>query len=385
VLLAPASGARQLGIHAKSKLPAIRHVFVIMVENEGYGTTFGTPTNDPYLATTLPQEGALLQNYYGIGHFSLDNYVAFVSGQPPNASTQFDCLTGYDDFPGASGKETWDKATGIQEGSGCAYPAAVKTLAGQLTAAGFTWKGYLEDMGNDPTRDGAPTATCGHPATNGPDHAVAAASGDGYATRHNPFVYFHSIIDDAAGCNAHVVPLGTPSGTMPASDTSGATGLASDLKTISSTPNFSFISPNLCDDGHDYPCTNETSPGSSALADIDSFLSTWVPLITSSPAFKKDGLLEVTFDEANLADTTACCGEKPGPTGVAPGQSGGPGGGRIGSVLISPFIKPGGVVKTSLNHYSSLASFEDLFGLSRLGFAQIVPTTFDKGVFNKKP
>lgn len=366
---------------AKSKLPPIRHVFVIMLENEGYSSTFGDPSNDPYLATTLRQKGAFLENYYAIGHFSLDNYVAFVSGQPPNSDTEDDCIAGYDAFPASQSQETWNGASGIQEGTGCVYPAAVQTIGDQLVAGGYTWKAYMEDMGNDPSRDGAPTSVCGHPNVNSPDHAIEATSGDGYATRHDPFVYFTSVTGSSE-CASDVVPLGSTSGSMPSSDSVGATGLVTDLSSISTTPNFSFITPNLCDDGHDYPCVNETSPSSSALGDIDNFLSTWVPIITSSPAFKHDGLLEVTFDEGSDGDTSSCCGESAGPTGVAPGQNG-PGGGRIGTILISPYIKHGLVVKTSFNHYSSLASIEDLFGLPRLGNAQTVTTTFDNGVFSK--
>ena len=96
----------------------------------------------------------------------------------------------------------------------------------------------------------------------------------------------------------------------------GTTGLATDLKSIGTTPNFSFITPNLCYDGHDSPCINQQG-SASPFANIDTFLQTWVPLITGSPAFKKNGLLEVTFDEADTdngdpADATACCNEIPG-------------------------------------------------------------------------
>ena len=360
-------------------LPSIRHVFVIMLENEGYGSTFGDPANDPYLARTLVRRGALLENYYGVGHNSLDNYIAMISGQPPNPSTQGDCTSGFDAFPSSSRSTTWRGATGVQQGTGCVYPARVGTLVGQLAAHGFTWKAYMQDMGNDPHRDGAPDSACGHPSVNGPDPAINAVAGDGYVTRHDPFVYFHSIIDNAANCRSHVVPLGTTSGTMPKSDTIGATGLAQDLRSVATTPNFSFISPNVCQDGHDYPCANQRTPGSSALADIEGFLKVWVPRITSSPAFKADGLLEITFDEGS--GSTSCCGEVPGPTNSAPGGGGGPGGGRVGAVLLSPFIRPGEVVTRAFNHYSTLASIEDLFGLPRLADAQTVRGTFDRGVF----
>lgn len=366
--------------------PPIHHVFVIMLENESAVTTFGTPAADPYLASTLRAEGAYLENYYAIGHDSNDNYNAFVSGQPPNKDTSDDCLT-YAEFPAGTGQETWQGATGIQEGTGCAYPAAVKTLANQLSAKRLTWKAYMQDMGNDPTRDGAPESVCGHPVPNAPDGAVLATPGDGYVTRHDPFMYFDSIVDSPGLCS-HVVPLGTPAGAMPASDTVGVTGLATDLKSLDTTPNFVWISPNVCYDGHDYPCRNQTSPGGSALADIDAFLKTWVPMITSSPAFKKDGLLEITFDEAEVEGTgsspdySACCGEKPGPADPTPGIDG-PGGGKVGTLLISPFIKGGSVVTTPFNHYSSLASIEKIFGLPALGDAQTVNSTFVRGVFSR--
>jgi hypothetical protein len=73
------------------RLSQIKHVWVIQVENEGYTQSFGKPAVDPYLARTLPREGALLTNYYSIGHHSLDNYIAEISGQAPNTLSQEDC------------------------------------------------------------------------------------------------------------------------------------------------------------------------------------------------------------------------------------------------------------------------------------------------------
>ncbi len=261
------------------------------------------------------------------------------------------------------------------------YPADVPTLPDQLTADGLTWKGYEEDMGNVPTRE---SATCGHPVVGQPDGTEAAVAGDGYASRHDPFVYFHSIIDNTAECNQDVVPLGDTNGTLPAGAPTGTTGLVTDLGSVATTPNFSFITPNLCDDGHDYPCVNTTSPTASAVGDINAWLLTWVPIIEASPAYQQDGLIEVTFDESDSSDATACCGETAGPAALN-GENGisGPGGGRIGTVLISKFITPGLVVtKTSYNHYSSLASIEDLFGLPHLGEAKTVTTTFDKKIYS---
>ena len=59
----------------------------------------------------------------------------------------------------------------------------------------------------------------------------------------------------------------------------------------------------------------------------------------------------------------------------------GPGGGLVGAVLLSPFIKPGTVSTTPYNHYSTLATDELIFGLSRLGEAKTVTSTFGSDVF----
>jgi phosphatidylinositol-3-phosphatase len=356
---------------ARTTPPPVRHVFVIMLENQNYASTFGNPSADPYLASTLPSQGVLVPNYYGTGHESNDNYVSIVSGQPPNVENQADCQV-FDPFVGTLLPD------GVAAGQGCVYPSDVANIGTQLSAKGLGWKAYEGDMGNDPTRE---AAACGHPPINTQDHTQSAAAGDGYATRHDPFVYFHAVIDNQAYCNAHVVALGSASGAMPASALPGERGLATDLLRAASTPSFSFITPNLCDDGHDYPCVNEPS-GASALADIDRFLQTWVPKITSSPAFRQNGLLEITFDESSgpQSDSSACCGELPGPNSPLPGITG-PGGGRVGAVLLSPFIKPRTVSTASYNHYSSLASWEQLFGLRPLADAATVTSTFGPDVF----
>jgi hypothetical protein len=354
------------------KPPKVHHIFVIVLENESYESTFGDPTADPYLAQTLPAQGALLEDYYATGHESNDNYISIVSGQPPNVENQADCQY----FTNFTSSEV--EADGVQKGLGCVYPAPVENIGTQLTAAKRKWKAYEQDMGNDPNRE---TAACGHPAVGSKDETQDAVEGDGYATRHDPFVYFHSVIDNQTYCDEHVVALGSPSGEMPPAALKGETGLATDLRSAGKTPTFSFITPNLCDDGHDYPCKNEPS-GASALADIDRFLETWVPKITGSPAFQKGGLLEITFDESDgpQSDSSSCCEEEPGPGSPLPGITG-PGGGRIGAVLISPFIKPGTISTTPYNHYSSLASFESLLGLPHLADAATVPGTFGADVF----
>ena len=166
---------------------------------------------------------------------------------------------------------------------------------------------------------------CQHPVLGQADPDVVASPTSLYATRHNPFVYFQAITSSPS-CAADDVPL---------------TELPGDLAKVSTTPNFSFITPNLCDDGHDATCA---AGGPAGFDGINTFLQTWVPKILGSPAFKKNGLLLITFDEAESCgaaeDDTACCNEPPSISapGLQNGQAGegGPGGGRIGLLALSP-------------------------------------------------
>ena len=68
-------------------------------------------------------------------------------------------------------------------------------------------------------------------------------------------------------------------------------------------------------------------------------------------------------------DANACCREGPGPNAALPGITG-LGGGRIGALVLSPYVKGNTWSATSYNHYSLLASIEDVFKLPYLGYAQ---------------
>ncbi len=167
------------------------------------------------------------------------------------------------------------------------------------------------------------------PPSGTPDQTEMAVPGDGYAARHDPFVYFHSIIDDTALCDARVVPLGSTTGTLPAGTPAGITGLATDLKSVATTPNLSFITPNLCYDGHDAPCVNQQARPRRWPTSTPS-CTTWVPLITALAGLQEGRPAEITFDEAdtdsgNPADATACCNEMPGPAAAAARRITGPG------------------------------------------------------------
>jgi hypothetical protein len=322
------------GAGTASALPPIKHVFIVALENEDADSTFGTKTKAPYLAQTLRAQGGFIPGFYAIGHLSLDNYIAMISGQGPNPYTQADAPLYIDFLPGTPGPN------GQYLGQGSVYPPQVRTLANQLDDVGSTWGGYMEDQANSPTEP----KTCRHPQQ--------AREGDQYATRHNPYMYFHSIIDDKPSCDANVVDLRR---------------LPDDLQSVETTPNFTFITPNLCHDGHDEPCVNG-EPGGMTSANV--FLKQWIPKILASDAYKDGGLVIITFDEAESHDASACCGEKQGPnTPNNGGPEPGAGGGRIGAVLLSRYIKPGTFTKQEYNHYSMLRSIEDMFGVAHLGYA----------------
>lgn len=362
---------------AHATIPPIRHVFVITLENKDFSATFGTGSDAPYLADTLRAKGALLTQYYGTGHSSLDNYIAMMGGQANNPETSADCNT-YADF-----HQTSTAADGQAVGHGCVYPASVKTFANQLMAANLTWKGYMGDMGNDPARE---SSTCGHPQLDAQDltqkaeaPSAAVPQGDMYATRHDPFMYFHAVIDQP-WCQSHVVNMQE---------------LKKDLSSIATTPNFSFITPNLCEDGHDSPCANGQPGG---LKSINVFLQKWIPVILDSPAYQKDGLIIINFDEGGsgkivqtamgvqvTVEGASCCSQEVGPNltqsypitkrRITHGRLTTTttlsfGGDRTGALLLSKYIRPGTVSDVPYNHYSLLKSLEEIFGIHEyLGYA----------------
>jgi hypothetical protein len=313
------------------KASKVRHVFIIVLENESYSSSFGPHSRAPYLARKLVHQGHLLPNYYGVGHESLDNYIAMVSGQGPNLATQGDCPRYVNVRPGTM------TANGQSAGTGCVYAPDVQTIANQLTAAHLTWRGYMQSM----------PKPCDHPAPGGQPPPDTPKSQ--YAPRHDPFVFFHSITDHGAYCNSHVVRLNA---------------LPRALRRASRTPNLSFITPNVCNDGHDSPCADGRPGG---LATANAFLRAWVPRIMGSPAYRRNGLLVILFDEASSSDSSACCSEQD-INSPAPGIDG-PGGGRVGAVLLSPFLHADSVDRHSYNHYSLLRTLENVFGLRHLGYA----------------
>jgi hypothetical protein len=353
-------------------LPPVQHVFLIVLGDNGYESVYGEASPAPYLAKTLRAKGELLTNYYAVTQGDLANEIALLSGQGPTVETAANCPNYTDISPGA--------VASVAEqvmGAGCVYPAATQTLPGQLAAGGKKWKAYLEGIGSAT----AQPASCPHPALGSADANQAPLPGNPYETWRNPFIYFHSLTD----------------GTECGENDVGLEQLETDLKAKGGTPALSYIVPNACHDGSEAAC----EPGQPAgLAAAEPFLQTVVPEIEASDAYKKEGgLIAVTFAQAphteTSIDSSACCGTPeypnlpvaPAPTPTTPAT--GPvkptgGGGRVGMLLLSPYVEPGSVNETGYyNHFSLLLSIEELFGLPPLGYAaEPALTAFDSTVFN---
>ena len=164
-------------------------------------------------------------------------------------------------------------------------------IGGQLTERGISWRAYMEGM----------TQGC-------------LEDTDRYAVKHNPFAYY------GGGCPSNVVPL---------------TSATLDADLAGSTPNFVWITPDLCHDGHD--CSSGVA---------DAYLAGQVPKILASAAWQKDGLLLIVWDEDD-------------------GNSGN----RVALLVIAPKLKEHQTAQPH-DHYSLLATVEDRLGVQRLGQAR---------------
>ncbi len=273
--------------------PRFTHVWVFVFENTNYDTV--TAGSMPYF-TNKAKLGVTLTQMYGVGHASLTNYIAMTSGQAPNPKTQADCFN-YD----------------------CIYEKGNDAnIADQLEGAHLTWRAYMDGMAK-PCEHGSEGS--GEPYTTG------------YATRHNPFMYYRSIVGNSQRCQTHVRPFAD---------------LASD-RAAGNVANYNFISPDTCNDAHD------DSKEHCKLADADRWLQPQLDPILASKEYLAGGAVFLTFDEAEISDASNCCG------GTAPG------GGHIATVVLSPQLAaPGTSDATHFSHYSLLRTVEDNFGLTPL-------------------
>jgi Phosphoesterase family len=355
----------------------IKHVWLIILENKSYDASFTGLNNNTYLWQTLPKQGALLKNYFATGHSSQDNYTTLVSGQAPQPDVQDDCtyynsdgnaafaggvstnngvdvsggsLTvnpNYGQWTAAAGPNGYigNSSTHSPTTLGCVYPSSVQTLFNQFDAAGISWKGYAQDLGD--TSNSGPTGAsnltldedaCGAPydsstATGWPyanplatsstadPNPGSASAGGAYVPKHFPFPWFGSLIDNPNDCDSsHIEPF---------FDNPGHdfyTDLQADEQHPNAYPNFVWITPDNCSDAHDAECVNGSATASTELngypeggnlsggfskPDIpnaptngtgglyaaDLFLQHVIAEIESSNEFKDGGMIDITFDE----------------------------------------------------------------------------------------
>ncbi|MGK2877291.1 MAG: alkaline phosphatase family protein [Solirubrobacterales bacterium] len=384
----------------------INHVWLIVLSNQGYAKTFGDPTSQSYLVSDLALKGAVVQNYYAVAQSELANRVALVSGQGPTHQLMRNCPDYTDLLPG-----TIDATTSQVQGDGCVFPDTVRTIGEVVAATGKSWAAYVEDIDNGAN---GRTTNCRQPAAGGPDPDHQTDAGNAYASWSNPFMYFKGIAANQA-CQFQIGSMKT----FEADVTGGR------------SPAFSMLIPNRCHDGSDNPC----APGAPAgLTGSDEFLRTVVPKIMSSKEYLGGGVIAITFDQSPQglpgSDTSSCCNQTTypnlalpsavatGPTGAtgptatgpagetgATGSSGPtgntgptgqlvtaaaepgtpPGGGKVGLLLLSPYIKPGNMdVTEDYNHFSLLLSIENWFATEKLGYtSQIGMGALPDSVFSQ--
>jgi acid phosphatase len=134
-------------------MPAFTHVFVIVMENQEYGTVIGNSAA-PYINSLATSYGLGTQ-YYAVTHPSLPNYLALTAGSTFGITT--DCTTCY---------------------------LNSTNLADQIEASGRTWKAYMESMPS----------------------ACFTGSSYPYMQKHDPWMYYDDIRTNLARCQSHVVP-----------------------------------------------------------------------------------------------------------------------------------------------------------------------------------
>src|SRR6058998_2120334 len=270
---------------AGAQVNNVKKVFVIVMENHNW-SQFRGAANAPYINNTLLPQASHAEQYYNPPslHPSLPNYLWLEAG------TNFGILN--------------DSDPSINHQSTTAH------LVTQLKNAGVSWKTYQEDISG----------------TNCPLTSV-----NKYAPKHNPFVYFDDVTNtndsNSAYCIAHVRPF---------------TEMAADLQN-NTVAQYVFITPNLCDDGHD-----SCGPVNDPIRQTDNWLAAHVPAIINSTAYQRGGALFITWDEGEGGD------------------------GPIGMIVLSPYAKGGGYSNSiHYTHGSLLRTVEEIFGVSLLGDAAV--------------
>lgn len=360
---------------ATDSLPKVGHVFEIALSTDSYRDAFGKPSAAPYLRS-LERKGVLLSAFQSLGSSELADYLAMVSGQGPNADTSGGCTT-YSEFPQGVAAQP----DGLVRGNGCVYPETALTIGDQVTASGHMWKAYIADMG---------AQTCAHPNSNAVVDAALPGTQPGYDTAHNPFIYFHSLVDlgDCANDDQDLSRLGPalakrsrtatfsfiapgvcddpasdgapgPAAATPTSTTSTTTSSATTAPTTASSTTTSSITASST-------TTSSTTSSSSAapaacpagqpagIVAENAFLRLWVPRILASPAYRHDGVLIIAFAAAGHRDSARPV--------------------RTGALLLSRYARPGKQLRRAFGPYSLLRSIEAMLGYKPLAHARTAPS-----------
>lgn len=296
------------------------HVYVIVLENHGFEDALYNGSS-PFLLGLSRTQG-LATHYFGVTHPSLPNYLAMIAGDEFGVR---------DDDPSCF-------ASDLRPGQSC-HRLGGDSLVDQLEAAGLTWALYAESL---PDAEALQQA---NPA-DGPNAL--------YAQKHNPFVYFERIAKNPTRLDK-LRPLES---------------LAPDLS--GKAPNFAFIVPNQCHDGHGLKMCHD--PGQ-LTRDYDAFVEKTVGMIRASPNWTENSAIVVTFDE----------GESPAGMKNAPSHIESSGADADGAALGVNHIATIVVTKrrcaatnrAPMNHYALLATIEDGFHLPRLRKAKGAPTLMD--------
>jgi hypothetical protein len=338
--------------------PALKHIFYIMMENHGRDEIIGPTTPAPYI-TSLAAHYGEATSYYGVTHPSSPNYLAAISGDfqgiwddckagPDITCAPEEFIPADDGGAGAGGDNSGQSLlTAAQFANASVLPHwfSGQTIVDQLEANGKSWVAYMEDLpaaGDISEYWPYATTDAGTPDLMTPRKL--------YAQKHDPFMYFESIRNNANRMNK-IVPFSKFAGDIANAD-AGA-----------KIPNFVWISPNQCNDMHGISTANAAAtnnPGcdvdSTAIGIGDTFIKNTVTAIMGSPAWAEGAAIVIVWDEDDYSGTAGCCASPKGQTGFL-------GGAHVPAIVISSLVSGPVTSADPYNHYSLLGTIQGLFGL----------------------
>jgi hypothetical protein len=249
----------------------LNYLVVILLENRAIGQTYGSKcTGNCTYITRLADQYGLAEDYSAVIHDSLPNYLALTSGWTQRLNgTLGDC----------SPWQFSSKYCPNVNPQLTAFPFPAPNIVDRMESAGLTWKAYMEDY---PTNCAFQNATY---CSSGNCYVGYGGVSGKYDNEHDPFVYYNDITNNAGRC-ARISPA--DSGTGYPDDR-----FINDLSSTTTASNLMWLTPNLCDDGHD-----KCPPLDNSTTQQNLYLSELVPQILSSNIFTTQrAALFITYDE----------------------------------------------------------------------------------------